>query len=159
MGFQKNFPFIDEKYWTILLHHDLLNTKYNLLWDDCKYVLKCRHHLCFISYICIWVWSAWRERPRKQIWDLIRKYTNAILFIKFFWTYWCLNHYYKTNDFYIWMDWFKLAYDHELILKLTLYMMSEIIIISFIFLNEIKQKLLVLNEETEENIEHLKDAI
>ncbi len=38
-------------------------------------------------------------------------------------------------------------------------MMPEILIISFILLNEIKQKLLGLNEETEEDIEPLQDAI
>jgi len=50
-------------------------------------------------------------------------------------------------------------YDHQSILKLTLYMMPEILIISFILLNEIKQKLLGLHEETEEDIEPLQDAI
>jgi uncharacterized Fe-S radical SAM superfamily protein PflX len=38
-------------------------------------------------------------------------------------------------------------------------MMPEILIISFILLNEIKQKLLGLHEETEEDIEPLQDAI
>jgi len=37
--------------------------------------------------------------------------------------------------------------------------MPEILIISFILLNEIKQKLLGLHEETEEDIEPLQDAI
>jgi len=40
-------------------------------------------------------------------------------------------------------------YDYDSILNLTLYMMPEILIISFIMLNEIKLKLLGLNEETE----------
>jgi hypothetical protein len=46
-------------------------------------------------------------------------------------------------------------YDYESILYLTLYMMPEILIISFIMLNEIKLKLLGLNEDTEQDIEPL----
>jgi len=99
-------------------------------------------------------------RPRKEFWELIRKYTMCVLFFKFFMNMSFMEERLtgKTWDYFTSM--IKLGtYQYESIFKNTLYMMPEICIISFIMLNDIKLKLLGLYHEIEQDIESVMEGI
>jgi hypothetical protein len=99
-------------------------------------------------------------RPRKEFWDLVRRYTTAILFFKFLMNLSIFEELMGGKSFQFYTGLLKIGiYDYESMLKLTIYMMPEILIMCFIMLNEIKLKLLGLFFEIEQDIESVMEGI
>jgi hypothetical protein len=99
-------------------------------------------------------------RPRKEYWNTIRTYTSILLFFKFLVNLSFFQEYVNTVEFQYYESMFKIGViKYSSISNLILYMMPELLIISFIMLNEIKLKLLGLYYEIEEDIESVLDGI
>ena len=93
-------------------------------------------------------------RPKKQFWRFLRLYTTFVLLFKFIFNLRIFDEYLETPEFKHFTAYVKVGlYDYHGIWKLILYMMPEIMIISFIMLNEIKLKLLGLYFQSENDIE------
>lgn len=81
-------------------------------------------------------------RPRRIFWEFIKKYTTALLFIKFIWNLNIIEFLSKTEEFIYWEGMIKLGlYDYPELKDLLVYMLPELLIITFIMFNEIALKL------------------
>mmetsp|Transcript_21579 Transcript_21579/g.33227 ORF Transcript_21579/g.33227 Transcript_21579/m.33227 type:complete len:988 (-) Transcript_21579:2058-5021(-) len=99
-------------------------------------------------------------RPRKEFWDLIRIYTTIILLFKLILNLAIFEPMMDTESFKFWTALLKIGiFDYDNIFAITFYMMPEIMIISFIMLNEIKLKLLGLYYNIEQDIETVMEGI
>jgi len=90
-------------------------------------------------------------RPRKWFWEYARNYTTGVLLFKFFFNLKFIEEAYESSPTFIfYKTLFKVGlFEYKDILSMTLYMCPEVLIISFIMLNEIKLKLLGLYVDIE----------
>jgi hypothetical protein len=89
-------------------------------------------------------------RPRKEFWNIVRVYTTIVMFFKFIMNLSYMEEMMQGDAFIYWTALLKIGiYDYPDLFDLTMYMAPEILIISFIMLNEIKLKLLGLFHEIE----------
>jgi hypothetical protein len=99
-------------------------------------------------------------RPRKYFWTIVRRYTTFLLLFKMIGN---LSIFYKelnSEPFKFYAALLKIGiYNYDSILDITLYMIPEILIISFIQLNEIKLKLIGLYYSVETDIESVLEGI
>jgi len=99
-------------------------------------------------------------RPRKEFWDYVRIYTTFILFFKLTLNLAIFEPLLRSDWFEFWAALLKIGiFDYDNIWHITFYMMPEILIISFIMLNEIKLKLLGLFYHIETDIESILEGI
>lgn len=81
-------------------------------------------------------------RPRKKFWTYIRVYTTFLLLLKFILNLSVMEKVLQTPAFNYYSGYMKLGiYDYPNLGDLLWYMIPEILIITFIMLNEIKLKL------------------
>ena len=81
-------------------------------------------------------------RPRNFFWEVVRKYTTFLLFLKFTCNLSVLSVVLQSETFQYWQGMLKLGiYDYDDFGSLVLYMLPEVLIIVFIMLNEIHLRL------------------
>ena len=99
-------------------------------------------------------------RPHRRYWEIVRSYTVCILIFKFILNLSVFNRALHSEAFNAYSAYVKIGiYEYDNLKDLTLYMMPEILIITFIMLNEIKLKLLGLYYENEMEIESILEGI
>lgn len=100
-------------------------------------------------------------RPRQPYWNFIRNYTIMMLSIKFFINLKMLDFITNSNLFQDLNGIFMLGIrkQGESITQILFYLLPEIMIISFIMLNQVKLKLMGLYDKQEEDFENIKEAI
>ena len=82
-------------------------------------------------------------RPKKEFWRIIRLYTTFVLLVKMLFNLKYFHSYFESEVYKRDIQgWLKIGlYEMDSLLLSVFYMMPEILIISFIMLNEIKLKL------------------
>lgn len=99
-------------------------------------------------------------RPHRKYWETVRTYTQCVLMFKFALNLSIFDSVLQSNTFNSVSAYVKIGiYEYKSLKDLTLYMMPEILIISFIMLNEIKLKLLGLYYENEMEVESIQEGI
>jgi hypothetical protein len=99
-------------------------------------------------------------RPRIEYWELVRKYTIVVLFFKFIMNIDSFGAFVQGKTFIYYESLLKVGiYDYENLYTLFFYMIPEILIITFIMLNEIKLKLIGLYYKREHEVETILDGI
>jgi hypothetical protein len=99
-------------------------------------------------------------RPRKEFWELVRKYTMSLLFFKFIVNLSILESVFEHPNFKLFSAYVRLGViDYPDFLNLLFYMIPEILVIILIALNEIHLRLIGLFYQTEEDIEVVTDGI
>jgi hypothetical protein len=99
-------------------------------------------------------------RPKKAYWIYIRIYTTFLLLLKFIFNLKIMEFFIRNPAFEYYSSYMKLG-NHEFpnLRDLVWYMIPEILIITFIMLNEIKLKLSGLYYQIEQDIETVTDGI
>jgi len=100
-------------------------------------------------------------RPKKEFWRIIRLYTTFVLILKLGFNLKYFHSFFE-EDIYkeVIQGYLKLGlYDHDSLLQSLFYMMPEVLIVSFIMLNEIKLKLCGLYFQAEDELENINEAI
>jgi hypothetical protein len=100
-------------------------------------------------------------RPKKEFWRIIRLYTTFVLILKLtFNLKYCHSFFDQAIYKEVIQGYLKLGlYDHDSLLQSLFYMMPEVLIVSFIMLNEIKLKLCGLYFQAEDEQENINEAI
>jgi hypothetical protein len=99
-------------------------------------------------------------RPHRRYWEAVRSYTVCVLMFKFALNLSIFDSIIQSDAFNSVSAYIKIGiYEYTNLWDLTLYMMPEILIISFIMLNEIKLKLLGLYYENEMEVESIQEGI
>jgi len=99
-------------------------------------------------------------RPNRRYWEAVRAYTQGVLMFKFALNLSIFDSVLQSDAFNSISAYVKIGiYEYKTLKDLTLYMMPEILIISFIMLNEIKLKLLGLYYENEMEVESIQEGI
>lgn len=99
-------------------------------------------------------------RPHRRYWEAVRSYTVCVLMFKFALNLSIFDSLLQSDAFNSVSAFIKIGiYEYTTLWDLTLYMMPEILIISFIMLNEIKLKLLGLYYENEMEVESIQEGI
>jgi len=84
-------------------------------------------------------------RPRQEFWNYVRMYTVCLLFLKFFMNLSFFDSFLNSDSFVNVSALLKLGiYNFDDIFMMFFYMSPEILIITFIMLNEIHLKLIGL---------------
>jgi len=99
-------------------------------------------------------------RPRKEFWEMVRKYTMFLLFFKFIVNLSILESVFNHPTFMLFSAYVRLGIiDYPDFMNLLFYMIPEILVIILIALNEIHLRLIGLYYQTEEDIEIVTDGI
>lgn len=100
-------------------------------------------------------------RPNNKYWFYVQIYASIILALKFITNLTVLSDYFANREFVYWSGYLKLGISEMKSGKVTdilKYLSPEILIISFVMLNQIHLKLLGVFDEIEEEQESIKDA-
>lgn len=99
-------------------------------------------------------------RPGKRFWDFIRIYTMFILLLKMFFNLSWLNSFIRTDTFKYFHGMVRLGLEEqESTWDIIIYMMPEMLIISFIMVNEIMLRLNGVYDRNEIVFETVYDSI
>lgn len=118
--------------------------------------------ISFIYPISIFGYALLEEnRPGHAYWSFMRTYTLVVLTIKFSFNLTLFDTYTKDPSFRRWLGLLRVGLEKKntSFTDIILYLLPEMLIISFIMLNQIQLKLLGLYDQFEEDFESIKDGI
>lgn len=99
------------------------------------------------------------NRPRKEFWDYVRIYTIFVLFLKFAMNLSIFEATLQSESYKLWSAYLQIGiYDYPTLIEIVGYMIPEIMIISFIMLNEIYLNLVGLYYVNEQDVETITDG-
>ena len=99
------------------------------------------------------------NRPRKEFWDYVRIYTIFVLFLKFAMNLSIFASTLQSESYILYSAYLQIGiYDYPHLMDIVGYMLPEIMIISFIMLNEIYLNLVGLYYVNEQDVETITDG-
>jgi hypothetical protein len=99
------------------------------------------------------------NRPRKEFWDYVRVYTIFVLFLKFAMNLSIFEETLSSESYKLYSAYLQIGiYDYPTLIEIVGYMIPEIMIISFIMLNEIYLNLVGLYYVNEQDVETITDG-
>jgi len=100
-------------------------------------------------------------RPRDSFWNWVRIYTTIILTIKFIFNLQIFDSISASDGYRYWSGMLRIGLrkENESIHSIIAYLLPEILIVTFIMLNQIKLRLIGLYNHIEEDIENIDDGI
>ena len=122
----------------------LISNTQNLIYLSMMYSMFMNAGLISIVYpFSIFGYALLEEtRPRNFFWEIVRKYTTFLLFLKFTINLSVFGTILQSEGFQYYQGMLKLGvYDYDDFDSLVMYMLPEVLIIVFIMLNEIHLRL------------------
>lgn len=101
------------------------------------------------------------NRPKPEFWNFIRNYSIVMLSIKFFINLKILDAFSRSDLFKKVNGWGMIGIrkQNESTTAIMYYLLPEMMIITFIMLNQIKLRLIGLYDKQEEELENIKEGI